>query len=323
VVIAGCILLMSVWGLIPAALGQTNVDAEIIQTANLHDLSPATGFLRMILWSFAAILLGIAVVLTALRYRVTTSLYKAVTDAQWQDDAPEQAAVPLDQEEIIEACAGIEKPAPALKAAEPAAPKSAPATHVRQYTPASGPMWSESMLNAFLAACGKANCLCRAWTESAALRQQSSRQLSNPREAELIRRIKGRWHEFHVDPETGVFIERTSKSGRSRLCIISVRKEKHTIAEAGFNAGFVIESVGRYLKNTDLAYPSGQGNYHVPTRAELTAMTPGERDRMILVTEIPDPWRATIAGADGFHCLEHRACWIRLRMDPMASRSGL
>jgi hypothetical protein len=201
--------------------------------------------------------------------------------------------------EIIEACAGIEKPAPAVEGVEPAAFESAPETHVRLCAPASGPAWSESKLDAFLAACCKANCMCRAWKESAAWRQQSSVLLPDPREAELIRRIKARWHEFHVDPEAGVFIERAASAGKGRLCIISVGKEKHTIAEAGFNAGFVIESVGRYLKNTDLVYPSGQGNYHVPTKAELTALTPGEKDRMIRVSEIPDPWHAMIAGEDG------------------------
>ena len=299
VVIAGCILLLSVWGLIPSALGQTNVDPDILQTSNFHDLSPAAQIVRTILWSLAIGLVGIAAILTALRYRVTTNLYKAASDKQWSDDACEEAAVQVAESEIIEVCAGIEKPVPAVEGVEPAASESAPETHVRLYTPASGPAWSESMLNAFLAACCKANCLCGAWEESAARRQQSPTQRLDPREAELIRRFKARWHEFHVDPEAGIFMERAASAGKGRLCIISVGKEKRTIVEAGFNAGFVIESVGRYLKNTDLVYPSGLGNFHAPTKAELTALTPGEKDRMIRVSEIPDPWQAMIAGEDG------------------------
>jgi hypothetical protein len=123
--------------------------------------------------------------------------------------------------------------------------------------------------------------------------------LPDPREAELMRRLMQRWQEFHVDPDTGVFLERSSSAGNSRVCVISVIKDKRTLIEAGFNAGFVIESVGRYLRNTDLVYRRGLGHYHAPTRDELAAMTPGEKDSMMRITDIPDPWQAMIAGLRG------------------------
>jgi hypothetical protein len=80
------------------------------------------------------------------------------------------------------------------------------------------------------------------------------------------------------------------------VCVISVSKDKHTLIEAAFNAGFVIESVGRYLKSTDLVYLRSLGDYHAPTQDELAAMTPGEKESMLRITEIPDPWQAMIAG---------------------------
>jgi hypothetical protein len=105
-----------------------------------------------------------------------------------------------------------------------------------------------------------------------------------------------RWNEFHVDPDTGVFLERSSADGKNRVSVISVIKDKRTLVEAAINAGFVIESLGRYLKNTDLVYRRGLGDYHAPTKEELAKMTPGEKESMIRITDIPDPWQAMIAG---------------------------
>jgi hypothetical protein len=86
------------------------------------------------------------------------------------------------------------------------------------------------------------------------------------------------------------------------VCIISVSRDKRTLVEAAFNAGFVIESVGRYLKSTDLVHRRGLGEYHAPTKDELVAMTPGEKDSLMRITEIPDPWQAMIAGPSaGLH----------------------
>jgi hypothetical protein len=154
------------------------------------------------------------------------------------------------------------------------------------------------MLKAFLGACMKVNCLGRTWREHAARQVQAS-NLPDPREAELIRRLMLRWREFHLDPETGVFLEHSTASGKSRVCVISVTRDKHTLTEAAFNAGFVIESVGRYLRNTDLVYRLGLGEYHAPTKDELVVMTPGDKDSMIRIAEIPDPWLAMIAGPMG------------------------
>jgi hypothetical protein len=46
-------------------------------------------------------------------------------------------------------------------------------------------------------------------------------------------------------------------------------------------------------------YRRGLGDYHAPTKDELAAMTPGEKDSMMRITDIPDPWRAMIAGPRG------------------------
>ena len=102
---------MGLAGLVPSALGQTNLDAGIPQTENVHDLSPMAGFLRLGLWSLGAALLVIAAALTALRYRVTTSLYKTASDAQWDDDAQEDAGERIEASEVAGACAVIEKDA--------------------------------------------------------------------------------------------------------------------------------------------------------------------------------------------------------------------
>jgi hypothetical protein len=285
-------------GLVPFALGQTNLDAEVLQTENLHDLSPLAQLLRLGLWVLAATLVVIAAVLTILRYRMSTNLYATSSDAQWDDDAREDAGE-ADGSEVTEALAGLDESTQRPEAAEPAA-EAAPPQQARLFTPASGPAWREPMLKAFLATCMKVNCLGRTWSESAAWRTSSS-NLPDPREAELIRRLMQRWPEFHVDPETGVFLEHSSAAGKSRVCIVTVSKDKRTLIEAGFNAGFVIESVGRYLKSTDLVYPRGLGHYHAPTKEELAAMTPGEKDSMMRITDIPDPWRVMIAGPCGDH----------------------
>jgi hypothetical protein len=280
-------------GLVPSALGQTNLSAEIPQAENVHDLSPMAGFLRLGLWSLAAALLVIAAALTALRYRVTTSLYKTASDAQWDADAREDAGERVDASEVAGACAALEK-APPDEAGQPGV--EADHSHqARLFTPASGAAWGEPMLKAFLSTCMRVNCLGRTWRESAAWRLQSS-NLPDPREAELIRRFMQRWPEFHVDPEAGVFLEHSSSAGKTRVCVIRVSKDKRTLIEAAFNAGFVIESVGRYLKNTDLVYRRGLGDYHAPTKDELAAMTPGEKDSLMRITDIPDPWQAMIAG---------------------------
>ena len=151
------------------------------------------------------------------------------------------------------------------------------------------------MLKAFLSTCIRVNCLGRTWKESAERQVQSSNQ-PDPREAELIRRLMQRWQQFHVEPETGVFLEHSSDAGKSRVCLIRVSKDKRTLSEAAFNAGFVIESLGRYLRNTDLVYSRSPGEYHAPTKDELSAMTPGERDSLIRIVDIPDPWQTMIGG---------------------------
>lgn len=285
---------MSLAGLVPSALGQTNLDADILPAENLHNVSVMARFLRTALWSLGAALLVIAAVLIGLRYRLATNLYKASTDEQWQDDSEEVAGERVVASEVFEACAVIEKAGQPAEAAKPAvATDHRP--QARLFIPASGEAWGEPMLKAFLGTCMKVNCLGRTWRESAARRVQSS-NLPDPREAELIRRLMQRWPEFHVDPETGVYLDRSSSAGKSRVCIISVSRDKRTLVEAAFNAGFVIESVGRYLKGTDLVYRRGLGEYHAPTKDELVAMTPGEKDSLMRITEIPDPWQAMIAG---------------------------
>ncbi|MCX6923852.1 MAG: hypothetical protein NT154_11695 [Verrucomicrobia bacterium] len=281
-------------GLIPSALAQTNLDADTLSTDNLSNLKRMGGFARLALWFLAAALLAIAAIMFVLRQRGATNLYKVSSDAEWQEDAQEVAGERAEASEVIEACESIEGAAlPPAEAAEPVA-ETDQRPQARLFTPASGVAWGESMLKAFLGTCMKVNCLGRTWREFAERQVQSS-NLPDPREAELIRRLMQRWQEFHVDPETGVFFDRASSAGKSRVCIISVIKDKRTLVEAAFNAGFVIESVGRYLKNTDLVYRRGLGEYHAPTKSELVAMTPGEKDSLIRITEIPDPWQAMIA----------------------------
>jgi hypothetical protein len=277
--------------LIPSALAQTNLDSDLLQTDNVVNLRPLSGWLRLFLWLLGGALLVIAAVLIGLRYRGTTNLYKATSDEQWKDDSELDAGERVDEDKVLEACDALGEPA------EEEEPETELQPQARLFTPARGPAWSESMLKAFLGTCMKVNCLGRTWREAAERQLQSN--VPDPREAELTRRLIQRWQEFHVDQETGVFLERSTTGGRDRVCVISVSKDKRTLVEAAFNAGFVIENVGRYLKNTDLVYPRGLGEYHAPTRDELTKMTPGERESLMRITEIPDPWRAMIGGKPG------------------------
>ena len=276
------------------ALGETNVEADIPAPESLHNLGPMAGLVRSLLWFLGAALFILVAVLTALKYRGGTDMYKLSTDEHWTTEALEVAGERVDATEVIGACAVLEHAGHPGSAVETQI-KVEPAAHSRLFTPASGAAWGESMLKAFLSACMKVNCLGRTWKEAAARQVQAS-NAPDAREAELIRRLMQRWQEFHVDPEIGVFLEHATTEGKSRVCIISVTKEKHTLTEAAFNAGFVIENVGRYLRNSDLVYLRESGDYHAPTREELTTMTPGEKNSLIRITEIPDPWQAMIAG---------------------------
>lgn len=295
------ILAVAFWAglavLAQAAVADTNLDADIVPTGRAHDLSPIGAVARVVLWCLAATLLIIAGVLLALRRWTGPSFYKETSDEQWTEDSHEAAGDRVEASQVMEACEVLEKgPQPAEAAEAPAEPE--PPAQERLFTPASGAAWREPMLKAFLNTCMKVNCLGRTWREAAA-RQAAASNLPDPREAELIRRLMQRWQEFHVDPEAGVFLDRSASAGKNRVCIIRVSKDKHTLAEAAFNAGFVVDSVGRYLKNTDLVYKRGLGDYHAPTNDELKAMTPGERESMIRITDIPDPWQAMIAGKAG------------------------
>ncbi len=289
------VLLIVMLHLVSSAATPTSLSDDPLST---EQHSPNLGRLaqpmRWVLWLLPGALLGIAVVLTKLRYRVSTNLYKTSSDEQWNQDSRSEVGEQVDAKEVIGACQAFENPTGQDEAAQPV-PEPAPVRQGRLFTPASGPAWSESMLEAFLRTCMKVNCLGRTWRESAARRLQTS-NLPDAREAELIRKLIQRWQEFHVDPETGVFLDRSGSGGKNHVCIISVSKDKHTLVEAGLNAGFVIESLGRYLKHSDLVYRQPLGNYHAPTQDELKAMTPGERESMIPITEIPDPWQVMISG---------------------------
>lgn len=284
-------------GRVPFVLGQTNLEADIPPMDTLHNLSPVGGFARSFFFFLAAALLLLVGVWAALRYRTSPNLYQVATDAHWDTDAQADAGEKLDATEVLGACAALEHTEAPAEVAEPPVKTERPEPPGRVFTPASGAAWGESMLKAFLNACVKVNCLGRTWRESAARQVQSS-SLPDPREAELIRRLMQRWQEFQVEPETGVFLEHASAAGRSRVCIISVTRDKHTLTQAAFNAGFVIESLGRYLRSTDLVCRRGAGDYHAPTKDELSAMTPGERDSLIRINEIPDPWQAMIGGSN-------------------------
>lgn len=277
--------------LVASAVGQTNLDADTLPTERFHDLSPIARLLPFVSWVFPTVLLAIAAVLVALRHRAAPSLYQSSSDTQWKDDAQEDVGDRVEVSEVMAACAALEPPPPVEAVVPPA--EAARPHQARLFAPASGPAWDESMLKAFLRTCMKVNCLGRIWRESAEWRSPSSNQ-PDPREAELMRRFMQRWQEFHVDPEIGVFLEHSTSAGKSRVCIIRVSKDKHTLVEAALNAGFVIESVGRYLKSTDLVYRRDLGDYHSPAKEELTTMTPGEKESLMRVTDIPDPWQAMI-----------------------------
>lgn len=279
-------------GINATVFGQSPGETDASSPEHLHDLSPLAGPLHFAFWILAGLILGLFAVLTALRYRVSTNLYKLSSDSLWSEEARADAGERIDEGEVLDACEKFENTEPAVEAGEPPA-RPAPAHEGRLFTPASGTAWGESMLKAFLNTCVKVNCLGRTWRESAE-RQLQSANLTDPREAELIRRLMQRWQEFHVDPETGVFLEHSTAAGKSRVCVIGVTRDKHTLTAAAFNAGFVVESVGRYLRGTDLVYGRGPGDYHAPSKDELAAMTPGEKDSLIRVTEIPDPWAAMI-----------------------------
>jgi hypothetical protein len=300
--IGGCVLVATAFALAAAVLGQTNADTDLLQTDVSHSLKPVAGVLRTVLWLFGSTLLIIASVVTFLRRRVNPSLYHTAADAHWAEEAAQEAAVPVEQSEFSAACDEVGKPKPAEDGAGPVESEVTKPNHTRLYTPASGPAWTETMLNAFLSSCLKANCLGRAWQEEAARRQpawQASVRLQDPREAEFIRKLKARWHEFHVDPENGIFVEHVAVGlGSNRVGVIEVSREKHAVTRAALNVGFVIESVGRYLKGSDVVYPNGLGCYHVPNGKELTALSDEDKKRLVHLRKIPDPWHAMIAGLD-------------------------
>lgn len=291
ILIGSCCICLA--GLAPSLFAQAHLDGDITQPEPLNTLRPVGGFVRVFFFFLAAALLVLVAALTAFRYRLGTNLYKAASDAHWSADAQAVAGEQVDATEVLGACAAIEHADEPAEAAEPAVKTDSQQHHGRLFTPASGAAWGESMLKAFLSACMKVNCLARTWRESAARQVQSS-NLPDPREAELVRRLMQRWQEFHVDPEIGVFLEHSTSAGKTRVCVISVTKDKHTLTEAAFNAGFVIETVGRYLRSTDLVYQRGPGDYHAPTKEELITMTPGEKDSLIKVADISDPWQAMI-----------------------------
>lgn len=284
---------MGLTGLFPTpAGGQTNLDADVLQAEKLHDLSPMAGFLWSILWFLGAVALVVAVVLIVVRQRTAASLDKCLPDVHWEEDSEQDAGERVEAVEVADACKALKSPTAPV---EPigSATETVASHQERLFTPASGPTWNEAMLRAFLGTCLKVNCLGRTWRESAAGRLQSTHG-ADPREAELVRRFMQRWHEFHVDPEVGIYLEHSSSAERDRVCVISVSKARRTVAEAAINAGFVIESLDRYLRSTDLVQQRGVGNYHAPSKDELAAMTPGEKDSLMRITDIPDPWQAMI-----------------------------
>jgi hypothetical protein len=299
--IAGCVFLISVGGLVATALGQTNVEVDPVQRSQLHDLSPVAGLLWKMLLLFGGIILAVAAVLTALRYRTSTNLYKVATDEQWKEDAWDEAGVIVEEGEISEACENLEHPASAAEADQPAAAEPPGISHERLFTPASGPAWGEPMVNAFLSACLKANSLGRVWRENAASRNRAppvARGSPDPCEAELIRKFKARWHEFHVDPDNGIFIDRGAGQARTRVCLIGVTREKRAVTEAVLNSGFVIDSLDKYLRSSVKVSPSGIGKYHAVTRTEFEALPAEEQRRALPLKQIPDPWQSMIAGAE-------------------------
>jgi hypothetical protein len=289
-------ILASAITLASSALAQTNTDPDLVQPGRVVNLSPIAKVLRPTLWALGGVLFLIAAVVIVYRHRVNPTLYSTVADAHWQDDSVEEKGSQLDENQVQEAVIDFLEPAPTGDGA-PSEPDRD--VHSRLYTPATGPAWREPKLNAYLSACLKANCLGRAWQEEAARRQPNqpaSRRVADPREAEFIRKLKARWQELHVDPEFGIFVDRVAAgSDRSRLCLIQVSREKHAITSAALNAGFVIESVGRYLKGSDVVHPTEPGFFHAPNQQELTALSDEEKKRVLRLKNIPEPWEAMIA----------------------------
>jgi hypothetical protein len=298
--ILGGLLLATAIAWATTAFCQTNADPDIVPTRVSYNLTPVAKVARMVLWSVGAILLVIAAVVLILRHAVKPSLYKTVTDEHWQDDAVEEAAVVVGESEVLEACADFKKGVQAVYTVKPSAPEVVEETKPRLYTPASGPEWTEPMLNAFISSCLKANCLGHTWQEEAAYRPQEqpkSGRLPDPREGEFIRKLKARWQEFEVDPDSGIFVEHAiGGSDKSHVCIIEVQREKHAVTWAALNAGFVIDSLGRYLMRSDQVYPTRPGYYHAPDEREMAALAPEQKKYLIRVKNIPDPWKAMIGG---------------------------
>jgi hypothetical protein len=336
--VLGTLLLAGAVAWAASALGQTNAETEVIPTRVPVNLTPVARIVRVILWSFAGILLAIAAAAAVFRYFIKPGAEKAAQDPHWQDDAQEEAAPKVGETEVLEACADFQKGAQAAYTVNPAEPEPQVVEEkkTRLYTPASGPAWTEPMLNAFIASCLKANCLGRAWQEEVAERSASpkseirnpkevrspkpeartgkadaagedipaagqqptpSRRFLDPREAELLRKLKARWHELEVDPDSGIFLEHVVEgSAKSHVCIIEVSREKHKVTHAALNAGFVVESLGRYLMSSDQVYPTRPGCYHAPDARELAFLAPEQKKYMIRVKNIPDPWKAMIGG---------------------------
>jgi hypothetical protein len=307
----GALLLGSAIAWASSAMGQTNAEPELAPTGVLYNLTPVAKAARIVLWSVASVFLVIAAAVLVLRHMVKPSFYKAVTDTHWQEDAQQEAGVVVGESEVLEACADFKAGTQEASTAKPSVLEAVEEKKPRLYTPASGPEWTEPMLNAFIASCLRANCLGRAWQEEAAYRvardsmppeaqrEQPSRRLPDPREAEFLRKLKVRWQEFEVDPDTGIFVEHAAAgSGKSHVCILEVAREKHKVARAALNAGFVIESLGRYLMASDQVYPTRPGYYHAPDGRELAALAPEQKQHLIRVKNIPDPWKAMIGGPE-------------------------
>src|ERR1041384_8724900 len=133
-------------GLVPSILAQARLDGDLTQPETLQSLRPVAGFARMFFFFLAGALLLLGGVLTALRYRVGPSLYKAASDAHWTADAQADVGEKIDATEVLGACAVLEHGDQPIEEAAPP-PKTEPQQHHgRLFTPASGTPWSESML---------------------------------------------------------------------------------------------------------------------------------------------------------------------------------
>jgi hypothetical protein len=299
-----CVLVLAmISALTLSGFGQTNAEPEIPNIGGSHNLTPLGKVLWVFAWSFGSIVLVIVSVLAVLRYLVKPSLYKSVGDAHWQEDALDEAGAQAKEGEVFEVCTELGAAAQGPSELERSEPEMPDPKHARLYSPASGPAWNEAMVDAFLCSCLKANCLGRAWEAEAAARmpgQRSLLPLVDAREAEFVRRLKARWQELHVDPDHGIYLEHGSGvSGKTRVCALRVCRAKHAVVWAGLNAGFVIESVGRYLRSSDVVCPGDRGCYYTPTPQEFRVMSPEEKKRAMRLSDIPDPWQAMIASQRG------------------------